>query len=68
MPFAGTAALALWASALLGFGAALDGFSQLMHPVSVLGAKGIPRALAFNLIGFAAPGLLAGVAAIDLRR
>jgi hypothetical protein len=67
-PFAGIAALGLCAAAILGFGAALDGFSQLMHPVSVLGAKDIPRALAFNLIGFVAPGLLAGVVAIDLRR
>ena len=68
MSFAGIAALAVWATALLGFGAALDGFSQLVHPVSVLGAKDIPRALAFNLTGFVVPGLLAGVVAIDLRR
>ncbi|HZF96902.1 MAG TPA: DUF998 domain-containing protein [Pseudoxanthomonas sp.] len=68
MPSAGIAALAVWAVAVVGFGAALNGFSQLMHPVSVLGAKDIPRALAFNLIGFVVPGLLAGVVAIDLRR
>jgi hypothetical membrane protein len=65
---AGLAALAVFAVAVLAFGAALEGFSQAAHPVSVLGATGIPRALAFNLVGFVVPGMLAGVVAIDLRR
>lgn len=54
--------------AAIGFGAALDGYSQAQHPLALLGARGVPRALAFNLAGFVLPGLLAAVAAIVLRR
>lgn len=53
--------------AALGFGAALEGYSQVQHPLALLGARGLPRALAFNLTGFVMPGLLAAVAAIALR-
>lgn len=44
-------------AALLGFGAALDGYSHWQHPPGLLGAQGIPRALAFNLLGYIGPGL-----------
>ncbi len=67
-PWLGVAASVLFAAALLGFGAALQGYSQAMHPVSVLGAKGVPHALGFNLLGFVLPGVLAAAAALDLRR
>jgi len=53
--------------AVLGFGAALEGYSQAQHPLALLGARGLPRALAFNLTGFVIPGLLAAAAAMALR-
>lgn len=51
----------------LGFGAALEGYSQLLHPLALLGARGVPHAPAFNLIGFGATGLFAALAAMGLR-
>ncbi|QQQ02991.1 DUF998 domain-containing protein [Lysobacter enzymogenes] len=45
-------------AALLGFGAALEGYSHWQHPPGLLGARGIPRALAFNLLGYVGPGLV----------
>lgn len=54
--------------AVLGFGAGLDGYAQVRHPVALLGAQGVPHALAFNLLGFVLPGLLAAVMAECLRR
>ena len=65
---AGIAAAACFLVALAGFGMALDGYSQARHPVALLGASGVPRALAFNLLGFVLPGLLAMVVALRLRR
>jgi hypothetical protein len=56
--FAGVA-LVLFVGALLGFGAAIDGYSQSVHPVALLGARGVPHWLAFDLLGFLLPGLLA---------
>jgi len=53
--------------ALLGFGAALDGYSHWRHPPGLLGAQGIARAAAFNLFGFVAPGALLAVLAWRLR-
>ena len=44
--------------ALLGFGAAMDGFSHRVHPVAVLGARTVPGGWAFNLLAYIAPGLL----------
>lgn len=44
-------------AALLGFGAALDGYSHWRHPPGLLGAQGIPGALAFNLLAYIGPGL-----------
>ncbi|MBD9468489.1 DUF998 domain-containing protein [Pseudoxanthomonas sp. PXM01] len=66
--FAGPAATLLFVAALLGFGLALLGYSQVAHPVAVLGAKGVPNALGFNLLGFVFAGVLAAVATLDLRR
>lgn len=60
-------AAALFAGAVAGFGAVLAGYSQPLHPVGLLGARGLPHALAFNLCGFVAPGLLAALVAWRLR-
>ena len=65
--FAGVAAALLFAAALAAFGAALDGYSHALHPVALLGASGFPHALAFNLLGFVLPGVLAAVVAMALR-
>ncbi|RZZ82779.1 DUF998 domain-containing protein [Pseudoxanthomonas winnipegensis] len=61
------AAAALWVGALLGFGAALPGYVQSVHPVALLGAQGIAGAMAFNLFGFVLPGALCAVVAVSLR-
>ena len=66
--WAGLAAALVFAAALGGFGAALDGYLQWQHPVSLLGASGFPRAAVFNLLAFVLPGALAAVAAWELRR
>lgn len=65
---AGVASAVLFAVAVAGFGAALEGYLQSRYPVALLGAKGFPNALAFNLAAFVLPGMLAGVVAMDLRR
>lgn len=65
---AGWIAAAFFAMAVAGFGASVDGYSQLQMPVALLGAKGFPNALAFNLLTFVAPGILAAVVAVGLRR
>jgi len=65
--YAGIAAVALFTVAAAGFGAALEGYLQSQYPVALLGAKGFPHALAFNLVAFVLPGMLAGVVAMDLR-
>jgi hypothetical protein len=57
-PWAGLALL-LFLAALLGFGAALDGYSHSVHPVALLGARGVPHWLGFDVLGLLAPGLLA---------
>ncbi|MGH8079242.1 MAG: DUF998 domain-containing protein [Lysobacter sp.] len=44
-------------AALLGFGAALDGYSHWRHPPGLLGARGIEHAFAFNLLAYIGPGL-----------
>ncbi|MGF6419042.1 putative membrane protein [Stenotrophomonas sp. AN71] len=64
----GVIAALLFVLAVLGFGAGLDGYAQARHPVALLGAHGVPHALAFNLLGFVLPGLLAAVVAEGLRR
>lgn len=52
------AALIFVASAFF-FSVGLEGYSHRVHPLGLLGAYGTPHALAFNLCGFVAPGLLA---------
>lgn len=37
----------------------IDGFVAASHPLAVLGAGGVPGAMAFNLFAFVAPGLCA---------
>lgn len=64
---AGLAAEALHAAAVVGFGAALDGYLQASHPIGLLGAAGVPRASAFNLLGYVLPGAIAAGLAWGLR-
>lgn len=59
--------LAVWLAALVGFGAAVAGYSHLQHPVALLGARGIGMPLAFNALGFVVPGALVAIAAWRLR-
>ncbi|MGH8028211.1 MAG: DUF998 domain-containing protein [Pseudoxanthomonas sp.] len=66
--WAGIVGAALFVAAVAGFGAALEGYLQARFPVALLGAKGFPHALAFNLLAFVVPGMLAGAVALDLRR
>lgn len=54
--------------ALAAFGAALAGYSHPLHPVDLLGARGIPRATGWNAVGYALPGLLVLVFAVALQR
>lgn len=61
------AAALVFVVAVIGFGAALGGYSQAEHPVALLGAQGLPRAGLFNLFGFVLPGVLAACFAIALR-
>jgi len=65
---AGWLAALLFVVAATLFGAMLDGYSQQQFPVALLGAKGFPHALMFNLSAFVLPGMLAGVVAMLLRR
>lgn len=57
----------LWLGSVLGFGALLPGYSQMIYPTAALGALGIPRAQLFNLLGYALPGALIGLGALSLR-
>lgn len=45
-------------AAALGFGAAFEGYSQRLHPLSALGALGMPHAQWANVLVFILPGLL----------
>jgi len=51
------AAIVFW-TALVAFGMLRADYSQLTKAVSELGAVGAPHALAWNVLGFIAPGLL----------
>lgn len=64
---AGAFAALLFIASLLGFGAAIEGYSQRLHPVALLGAAGIPHAVAFNALAFLLPGSLAAWQAWSLR-
>lgn len=57
-PMAAAAALLMFAAACVAFGSLSPDFAHLRHPVALLGAIGEPRARAFNIAGFIAPGLL----------
>lgn len=65
---AGWLAGVVFAAALLAMGGMLDGYSQALHPVDLLGAAGVPRAGAWNALGVALPGLLVAGFAIALQR
>lgn len=56
---AALSAVALFVLATAGFGALLEGYDQRLHPVGLLGASGIARAMAFGVLGFVLPGALA---------
>lgn len=45
-----------WVGAALVAGWLMPGYSQLRHPLAVLGANGAQHAAAFNLAGFVLPG------------
>ena len=66
MAWAGPVAAVVFIVAVVGFGMQLQGYDQMRHPVSLLGARGIPGGAVFSLLGFVVPGLLAAVAALDL--
>jgi len=51
-------AAGLFLAALAGFGSALGGYSHALHPPALLGARGVPMAIAFNVLAFVLPGLL----------
>ncbi len=53
----GPAALAMFVVAATICGAMLDGYSHREHPLALLGAAGVPGALAFNALAFVLPGL-----------
>jgi hypothetical protein len=60
-------AAACFLVAVLGFGLALDGYSQRAHPVGLLGARTIPGGWGFNLLAFIVPGVLLAWQAWRLR-
>ncbi len=59
--FLGPAALVMFVAAAMICGALLDGYSHREHPLGLLGAVGVPRALAFNVFAFVLPGLAVAV-------
>lgn len=65
--FCGLAALAMFVSAATLFGAMLGGYSHREQPLALLGAVGIPRALAFNIFAFVLPGLSVAVVCWTMR-
>lgn len=66
-PYIGLAAGLVFAVSAFFFGMGLEGFSHRVHPLGLLGAERIPRALAFDIAGFIVPGLIAGWVAWRLR-
>ena len=54
--------------AVLVGGMRLEDYSHVLHPLALLGAGGVPGALAFNIAGFIVPGALAAVVALGLYR
>ena len=56
------------ALALAALAAQAPGYRHALHPPALLGATGMPVALAWNLLGFGLPGALAAVALQGLHR
>lgn len=50
---------AIFAASAFLFSLGLEGYSHRVHPLGLLGAQGMPHALAFDIAGFLIPGLLA---------
>lgn len=66
---AGPASAVLFCVCVIGFAAARDdGYSHATKAVSELGSLDAPAALAFNLLGFIAPGLLIVLFSVALLR
>ena len=63
MTVAGWAAVVACLAAAVAGGIQLDGYSHALHPLALLGGRGVPGAAAFNLAGFVVPGVLAAVVA-----
>lgn len=64
--WAGPLAVVIGVASVIGFGAQLDGYDALRHPVSLLGAHGIPGGAVFSVLGFVVPGVLAALVALGL--
>lgn len=60
-------ALLVCACAVFVLGAQVQGYVQALHPVSLPGARGMPRAMLFNAMAFVVPGALLALAAWRLR-
>ncbi|GAB2516107.1 DUF998 domain-containing protein [Lysobacter humi (ex Lee et al. 2017)] len=56
-----------FAGAVAVFGGRFEVYSQLAHPVAMLGASGVPRATAFNVLAYMLPGALAAATSLILR-
>lgn len=54
-------------ASLVGFSSLLPGYVHALMPVGLLGAHGVPRAHAFNLLGFMLPGALMAWSALEVR-
>lgn len=54
--------------ALVAFAAMWPGYSHANFPFDALGARGVPQANAFNLLGLMWPGLMAAMAMMQLRQ
>ena len=61
-------AVASFSAGLLLASVGLPEYSQLLHPVGLRGATGLPYAMAFNLMLFVVPGVLLVISAQELRR
>lgn len=60
-------AASLCLASLVAFALLLPGYVHGLMPVGLLGAQGVPRAQAFNLLGFLLPGALLAWSASGLR-
>ena len=60
-------AAAVCLAAAVVFAPGLAGYSHLWHPLALLGARGAPHPLGFNLMAFVLPGALVAATALRLR-